>query len=246
MKTLLPFIALALPAAIAADTPRRWTLDVEGGARWNGLNEAAIPGDGGTRFDLRGLTGSGARLSARFTLTYRTSSGPEWRVLVSPLRLSGVGELDQPVDFEGVRFAPGVPTRGAYRFDSYRVTYRNRFRTRPGSNWRVGATLKLRSAEIGLSQGGLGATKTDLGIVPLLHLFGEERLGGPWSFVFELDGAWAPQGRAIDAAIKLRYAHSEQLATLIGLRLLDGGADNASVYTFARFETLFAGIQFRF
>lgn len=46
----------------------------------------------------------------------------------------------------------------------------------------------------------------------------------------------APQGRAIDVLFSLDYAWENGWQAGVGYRVLDGGADNDTVYTFATFH----------
>ncbi len=70
-------------------------------------------------------------------------------------------------------------------------------------------------------------------MVPLLHLRGDILLGDRWSFLADIEGAGAPQGRAVDATVQLRYTLPSGWRTALGYRTLEGGADNDDVYTFA-------------
>jgi hypothetical protein len=51
--------------------------------------------------------------------------------------------------------------------------------------------------------------------------------------VLDLDIAAAPQGRAIDAGGRLRYALSNRRAVGAGYRTIEGGADVERVFNFA-------------
>lgn len=62
---------------------------------------------------------------------------------------------------------------------------------------------------------------------------------------FDLDGAAASQGRAIDAALRLETRVTDGTSVFFGSRVLDGGADNDEVHSFATFGYLTAGAQFR-
>jgi len=94
-------------------------------------------------------------------------------------------------------------------------------------------TGKIRSAEIELEQGGVRGRKTDLGFVPLLHLAGDWRFAEDWRLSLDVDGSWAPQGRAIDASLKAWWAVRDDVELGFGYRTIEGGADNDEVYTFA-------------
>ncbi|MCG9895484.1 MAG: hypothetical protein MH204_08420, partial [Fimbriimonadaceae bacterium] len=101
-------------------------------------------------------------------------------------------------------------------------------------------------AEIALRQGGTFGQTRNTGLVPLLHIFGEEDLPGPWALSFDLDAAAAPQGRAIDAAARIHYTVQPGSDLFLSLRILDGGADNDEVYSFATVTSVALGWRVRF
>ena len=52
--------------------------------------------------------------------------------------------------FDGQSFAAGVPTRAAYKFNSYRLTYRYTLLCNRCWTLRIGATAKIRDARVQL------------------------------------------------------------------------------------------------
>jgi hypothetical protein len=56
----------------------------------------------------------------------------------------------------------------------------------------------------------------------------------------------APQGRAFDVGLKAGYDFNGALSVTAGYRILDGGADNDTVYNFARFDQAVASLVWRF
>lgn len=240
-------VALSLPVHAQVPEPAtRGTVELETGAVWSGRNSTRIPGDAGTKFSLNRLTGTGPYTFARVNATYNFHQRHGVRILYAPLQFRGTGTLVQATRFEGADFAPNVPTEGTYKFNSYRVTYRYRFRNTDRSDWRVGFTLKVRDAKIALRQGSLYEEKADLGVVPLLHLYGEQRLTDRWRFLFDFDGLAAPQGRAFDVAVKIGYDVTPQWQVQTGYRTLEGGADNDKVYSFAWLNYALVGIAYRY
>jgi len=238
---------MAAWASPEVDAPKpKWTLSVEGLSSRMPLNNVALPGRTGTRISLHELTGRGPFNTGRFTLTFAPRRHGEWRLMIQPLTLAGTGQLRSATDFGGATFATGVDTRGSYRFNSYRLTWRNTWIRTVRSHWQVGATLKVRDAEIVLAQGAQARRKRDMGVVPLLHVHGEERLSGPWSFTLDLDAAWAPQGRAEDLGVSLGFDLDPRSRITAGFRVLEGGADNKTVYTFSQFNSWTAGYVVRF
>jgi hypothetical protein len=241
------FASLPLPAhAQESGNAARGKIELESGAVWSSRNTARIPGDSGTRFNLNSLTGSGPSFFTRINATYDFNRRHGIRILFAPLQFSGTGTLTEATRFDGTDFTAGIPTEATYKFNSYRVTYRYQFRNTERSDWRVGLTLKVRDAKIALRQGSLYDEKADLGVVPLLHLYGEQRLTDRWRFIFDFDGLAAPQGRAFDAAVKVGYDITPQWQVQAGYRTLEGGADNDKVYNFAWLNYALLGIAYRY
>jgi hypothetical protein len=56
----------------------------------------------------------------------------------------------------------------------------------------------------------------------------------------------APQGRAEDVALKAELALPGEASAYVGYRLIEGGADNDKVYTFAFLHYAVAGVSVRF
>jgi hypothetical protein len=224
---------------------------LEAQVAWQRRNDVQSPNDSrGTRFALDEITGDGPavapRVSLRWPLGERWGDGRhEVEVLLAPLRLEETGLSGGAVEFEGASFVPGV-LRASYRFDSWRVGWRWRWIDRPDLVVRVGATAKIRDAEIELVQGSLRASKDNTGFVPLLHASVERPMSRGWSWALDIDALGGGPGYAIDAGAVLRYAFDGPWMLQGGVRLLDGGADSDEVYAFARFTSLTLGIAYRF
>lgn len=223
-------VALGVGSVVAAGGGE---IEIESGALWQERNVVRIPGDGGTRFNLDGLTGRGPFAFARVNASWNLGGRHGLRFVAAPLRISGTGQLDRVVEFAGQTFDPGIETDARYRFDSYRVTWRYRLFQGPRWTWWAGLTAKVRDAEIRLRQGNREAYDDNVGFVPLLHAAGEGRLGERWSLLWDLDAAAASQGRAIDLAAKVRYDLGQGWGVAAGYRTLEGGAENKDVYSFA-------------
>jgi hypothetical protein len=63
---------------------------------------------------------------------------------------------------------------------------------------------------------------------------------------FHIDGAAAPQGRALDLGLKLAYQLNAHLGFSVGLRTLEGGVDNKKNTNLVRFDYVTLGIRSRF
>lgn len=225
--------ALAIPCVAAAQTPRLM-FELEGGAVWQSDNDVEIPNDGSaTRFSLSDLTSRGPWPAGRVYVTWNLGERHGLRALVAPFSLTGTGVPDTPIDFEGERFAAGVPLDASYTFNSFRLTYRYRARATERTTAWVGFTAKVRDATIELQQGATTGRKDDVGVVPLLHLAGEWRASPRWRLSLDADALAGGPGRAIDAALKAGYDVRDDLALQIGYRTLEGGADVEETYNFA-------------
>ena len=228
---LVIVLALLTPAATAAQTPRL-VVEVEAGPVWQSYNDVEIPNDGtGTRFSLRDVVGSGPWPAGRVYLTWNVAERHGVRLLLAPFSVSDDGLLAAPVDFAGESYAPGA-ARATYTFNSYRLSYRYRFRDGERVSAWVGFTAKMRDAQIALEQGTTASRRDDLGFVPLLHLAGEWRVTPAWLLTADADALAGGPGRAIDASLKAGRDLGENWTLAAGYRTVEGGAD-VSVYTFA-------------
>lgn len=222
-----------------------YQLDLEWGAVWQDHNDVQSPNSAaGTRFPLDQLTGDGPYSAPRVQFTLPLNPRDDLRLIAAPLRLNERGTLGAPVNFEGSGFAAGAAS-ATYRFDSYRATWRRTINASQDWILKAGLTGKIRDAEISISQGATQATRSDTGFVPLLHFYAQRNLGERSRLIFDVDGLASSRGRAFD--FSLRYAHDLRpgLSAFGGIRILDGGADNDSVYNFARFHYLTVGLSFR-
>jgi hypothetical protein len=156
------------------------------------------------------------------------------------------GQFNRPVRFAGTDFAAGAATSGAFRFDSYRLTYRYNVIQSERLVLGFGVTAKIRDAEVSLSQAGNSASDSNTGFVPLLNYRLLWRFSKPFSVLSEGDALGASQGHAIDASAAIQWHATENLAVRLGYRILDGGADSDTVYTFSRFHYSLLGVNYRF
>lgn len=232
----VPGTAVALDASV----------EVESGALWQTRNDVAIPGDSGTEFSLLEIIDTPVWVN-RLYVSIFPKHRHEVRILVAPLRLEGSGTLEKRVDFAGHTFNSTDPTKALFRFDSYRITYRYELKQHERYVLKIGATGKIRSAEITLTQGTVTGTKDDLGFVPLLNACVLYKIKGPWVAVADADFLAAPQGRAEDVSLKVGYGKEKSpWSYAAGYRTLEGGADNDSVYTFSWFHYAIFSISYSF
>jgi len=104
----------------------------------------------------------------------------------------------------------------------------------------------VRDAVTSLSAGDLFAEKTNVGLVPLINFKLERRLGDRASFLLEGDALAAPQGRAEDIFAGVLVHANDNWSVKAGYRILEGGADNDEVYTFALIHYAAVGVVVRF
>lgn len=205
-----------------------------------------IPGDSGTRYSLDELVGTGPFPFYRLELTYNIRPRHSLRFLLAPFEYTKTGILDKNVFFVDQTFNAGENTDATYRFNSYRATYRYLFHDGEKWRWQVGFTAKIRDAEIALTQEGKSAKDSNVGLVPLLNLYGEYQLAERWHFIIDFDGLVGPQGRAVDLGLLARYDVTKRWYVGGGYRTLEGGADNDEVYNFAWFNYASISAGFRF
>ena len=233
MCVLLCMLLFGAEGAACGEAPPPFTVEIEGGAVWQSVNDVQIPNDAsGTRFSIVDVIGSGPFPAGRMFITWNVNERHGVRLLLAPFSVTDTGEIAAPVNFAGETFEPGE-VQATYRFNSWRATYRYRFRNGERASWWIGFTAKIRDAKIELDQDAATARKNDVGFVPLLHIAGSVRLREGLFFVLDLDAIAGGPGRAEDVALKLRYAAGDRWRFSAGYRTVEGGADVDEVYSFA-------------
>lgn len=247
---LFVMVTVALPAFTFAEgvasTDHRFSLEFETGAVWQSRNQIQIPDNSnGTRFGLTDIQGNGPEVQRRVELTWNLSHQHSLRFVYAPLGFSGTGSFGSPVRFSGGTFAPGVPIDSDYKFDSYRLTYRYLVHESERWRWRIGATAFIRDARVELRQQGRVASDSNVGFVPLLSTSLEYDIAPRWTALLDFDGLVSTQGRAIDAALKVRYDLTDHWFMTAGYRVFEGGVDNDR-YAFGlyNFALVSGGVRF--
>lgn len=247
LRVLAAALALVLPLAASAQDAPRFTVEVEAGPVFQTRNDVQIPNNASaTRFSLRDLVGSGPWPAGRVYVTWNINKRHSLRVLAAPLSITGTGVPAQAVDFAGASYLPGVATEGTYKFNSYRLTWRYRFRHGARWTWWVGLTAKIRDANVELHQGSTTSRKTDLGFVPLLHLAADGRIAPRWHLILDIDALAGGPGRAEDVAIKVGYDVGRRWTLAGGYRTVEGGAAVDAVFTFAWLHYAVLSAAYRF
>jgi hypothetical protein len=133
---------------------KRFRFELEGGPVWQTKNDVRIPGNTGTEFSFKDLTGSGPYAAGRFTFDWNFLERHGLRLEMAPLRIDGNGMFDQPVSFAGTRF-PLVRQPKA-NTNLIRTGFPIAIYFLIKTSWRmhVGATLLVRDAKIELEQAG--------------------------------------------------------------------------------------------
>jgi hypothetical protein len=220
--------------------------DMEAGTVFASRNEARIPGAGGTRFSLVDDLSSAAAPAFRLRLGYRFGDRHLVTALYAPLQVTARGSVDRDVSFFGGKFPAGSPLLAVYRFNSYRLTYRYSFLRKGGWEVAAGLTAKIRDAETSL-YGVEARRKTNIGFVPLLNVHVAWRPGdGALGMALDADALAAPQGRAEDVLLAATWAVRQGIELRVGYRMVEGGADNDEVYSFAWFHYAVAGLRVSF
>jgi len=133
-----------MPAAERA--PPSPALTIELGAAWQLRNTVQVSNEPpNTRFKIDELTGNGPFPAGRVVLDWPLNEKHLLRFLIAPLRVDETSTAAQPIVFQDTTFAPG-PINVAYRFDSYRASYRYVFHERERWTWSGGVTLNIRDA----------------------------------------------------------------------------------------------------
>ncbi len=196
-------------------------------------NDTRIPGDTGTKISLVDDLSTAPAPAFRLRLGYRIADRHLISALYAPLQVNARGTLDRDVEFMGAIYPAGTPLLAVYRFDSYRLTYRYSVVFEDGLDVAVGFTAKIRDAETSL-YGIEARRKLNTGFVPLLNAHVAWRPAqSAFGVVLDLDALAAPQGRAEDVLLAATWAFCESLELRAGYRMVEGGADNDEVYSFA-------------
>jgi hypothetical protein len=247
MKRFLTVASFLLGSLSTQSSRADISLDVESGAVWNTRADVRIPNAGGSFFSLQGdLRARDPQAYIRGRATWHAGNKHDFSLLYAPLEMEYRGQLNRPVQFAGGNFLPGVATRGSYRFDSYRLTYRYNFLNNERFVFGLGVTAKIRDAEVALSQGGVAAADSNTGFVPLVNYRLQWKFAERFSLLSEGDALGAAQGYAVDASASLQWHASKQFAVRVGYRILDGGADSDTVYSFGRFHYSMIGATYTF
>lgn len=218
------------------------SFDLETGAVGTGYNNVRSPGDQGTLFSLKNDLISKTEIFYRISVNYTIKSRHTLSLLYAPLETVSKGNLPFEIFFEGVTFPATTDLTGTYKFNSYRLTYRYKIVLKPKFEFGLGFTAKIRDAKISLASAGLESEKANVGFVPIINFRMLWKPDEKFGILLEGDALAAPQGRAEDVLIAGTYRVSDHLGLKAGYRILEGGADNDEVYSFALFNYAAVGL----
>ena len=222
------------------------SFDAESGLVIGGYNDVRIPGAGGTLFSLSKELQADPAWFYRLCVFYDFNPRHHLGVLVAPLSITSTGQLDRELVFNDATFSAETPLEAFYQFNSYRLVYRYDFHRREKLHLGIGFTAKIRDAKIRIQGAGIESEKSNVGFVPIVHFRLLWKLTERFNLILDGDALAAPQGRAEDILLALTARVSEPLHLRIGYRLLEGGADNDEVYSFALFHYASVGLFFQF
>lgn len=247
IRTLTSFMLATLVLNVAVESANAdWSIDIESGLAYSGYNDVRIPGNTGTAISLSEDLEAESTEFVRLRLSLDLGDRHQLSFLVAPLRFESSGAVDRDVDFNGVRFGAGMSLNALYRFDSYRVTYQYTWIAKENMKAGIGFTGKVRDASISIDNGTMYSEKANTGFVPLINFALDWRFASKLGLIFEGDALAAPQGRAEDVLLAIYGKPSNQIRLRLGYRVLEGGADNDEVYTFALVHYISAGLTWTF
>jgi len=221
-------------------------IDIETGAVFNGYNDVRIPGDQGTLFSLTDDLQAESKIFYRIRASYIIKSRHFLSVLYAPLETNSRGTVPNDIFFEGELFPANTQLNSAYKFNSYRFTYRYEIVQNSKIEFGLGATAKIRDARIALASANLVSEKTNVGFVPIINFRLLWKIDDKFGFLLDGDALAAPQGRAIDVMTAATYNLSDNFTLRAGYRILEGGADNEEVYNFSLFHYASVGLSYTF
>jgi len=224
----------------------QFVLDIESGIVSTGYNDVRIPGDLGMRFSLKDDLNPMTEIYYRLRAGYTIKSRHTLSILYAPLEIKSDGQIPNDVSFAGTVFPANTKLGAIYKFNSYRFTYRYDFIKRKNFDFGLGFTAKIRDARIALVSTQSTAAKDDLGFVPIINFRMAWRCTNTFGLLIDGDALAAKQGRAEDVQIAATCKISNNLGFRVGYRILEGGADNSEVYSFALFHYASAGLSITF
>jgi len=220
---------------------------LENGLALNTINKIRIPGDTGTLVKLgEGGFKTPSSYFYRINLNYNFNNRHNLKLLFAPLKFSSDGIASSDIYFNNKTFNTGSEIEVFYKFNSYRLTYRYDFYRGNDLDMGIGLTAKIRDAKISFTDINTSSTNENIGFVPLINFNLNYKFNSKFNFIFDFDALAAPQGRAEDVLLSFAYKFDDSFKVNAGYRILEGGADNEKVYTFALINYFLIGIEILF
>jgi hypothetical protein len=174
-------------------------------------NVAASPAhaaSSGGEVDLAHLAAAADPTIVSSLVIARVDGARELSLHVAPFGTGAVAPLDRLVSFDGTAFGAGT-TDVDYRFNDYRIRYRQAFGAAEAVTVRLGAALQAARTAVTLAQPQARASVSAWSVLPLLHASAEWRFARDW--VLELDGEGMALGsrRFAEAGLRLQYRFSD-------------------------------------
>jgi hypothetical protein len=217
---------------------------LENGFSYPSYIDVKIPAKSGTKMSFTKDFTTLLSLAIRLQLQYEIRDKHQIKLIVAPLESLSKGRYNYDVVFMNTTFRQNNVITANYKFNSYRLTYCYSFIDNEKLKLYMGVTGKIRDAEISLSTDYRSNKKKSFGFIPLLHFNLNYDFKEPWNLYLEGDGIIAKQGRAIDFHTAVEYSLNERIKIKAGYRILEGGSNGSSVYTFALFHYAIVGIKF--
>ncbi len=246
MKKVFLAITLFYAFFIPKNLYSQFVLDIEAGLVTSGYNDIRDPGNTGTLFSFSEELKSDNEFFYRLRLNYKFGERHNLSILYAPLKINAKGKFDKDVKFKDATFLANTNIEGTYKFNSYRLTYRYDLYLDETVEFGLGLTAKIRDAEIVLKNNLQESTNDNLGFVPLINFRFFLKLNNQLGFLLRGDALAAPQGRAEDILAAITYMATDKVIVKLGYRILEGGADNDSVYTFSLFNYFALGVIYQF
>ena len=222
-----------------------WKLNIESGLAFSGYNDVRIPGNSGTKLSLSEDLQTKETEYLRVRYTVKLGERHYLSALYAPLQFTSSGVVNKDVLFNGVQFDSGSNLNSLYRFDSYRISYQYSLFQNNKTSGKIGFTGKIRDAAIRIENGTNISEKANTGFVPLIYFAFAWQWSEKAGLLIEGDALAAPQGRAEDVLLATYRNISDNFQLRLGYRILEGGADNDEVYTFALVNYLSMGLTLK-
>jgi hypothetical protein len=231
---------------VFSQEPVKVFIDAEGGSVSTGYNDVRVPNKTGSNFSLKDDLNPGNHFFYRLKGGLIINDRHTISFLYAPLSIDANGTFKKEIDFLGIKFPADVGITGNFRLTTYRLTYRYDFIKNSKGELGLGLTAAYREASVRIRSTLLNEHKDDSGFSPLLNvraLWQPHRIIG---VLLEGDVLLATKERAEDFLLAANFKFSNHFAWRIGYRILEGGADNSSIYTNSLFNFATTGLTLTF